>query len=374
MKREDIKKAFYSIQPDQATKDRMLNNVLAREEKSYRKSTRSKILFRAIPAAAMVLAVTVGLFTFFNNNKDIPPAPENTGSKLVGDDKITEDADLATEPLNQFKIDDKTYYIMSDSNLSEFGFSKNIDKKDIGEKITTIKADAAPQLIGRPVYEYLPAKSRAVLAVKTDDGYILYKFYGFDSYMNNRDEDAAAYLELYGIRKAEDIAKIEFVKQGGSTITVIDRSQIKKFYDYYSVLKDASDKYFMKLYSYKNEKADTRSSAEPNQIPPDYMDRPDVEVDSVDPSEGGIAEDLIAERQAEPQAPVYYDTGNTGSTPGNISGSTGISSDIFNDSVYIRIYTQSGIYFETIYYPNFGFISRYEVSDDFESFLKNIIK
>ena len=75
MKREDIKKAFYSIQPDQATKDRMLNNVLAREEKSYRKSTRSKILFRAIHAAAMVLAETVGLFTLFNNNKDIPPTP-----------------------------------------------------------------------------------------------------------------------------------------------------------------------------------------------------------------------------------------------------------------------------------------------------------
>jgi len=347
---EELKNSFDKIAPNEVTKKRMLDHIIAFHKNKKNNKKYSQFLFKAIPAVAMVLIVTASLLAFFNLNKDNASIIENTGDRMIQDDKMTEEhtADLSTEPLNQFKIEDKTYNILRDSDRSDYGFSETIAQKDIGKRITSIKSNAAPELIGCAVYQYLPANGDAVVAVKKDNGYILYKFYGFDSYMNNQDEDAEAYLKLYGIRKVNDIAKIMIIDRSNNhSITLTDRSQIQKFYDNYSVLKNASDKYFEKLYSYKNE-SNLTSATQPNAIPPDYPDQ----------------------TQDTPQTTVQYDTGNAGSS----SGSAGISNDIFGNQVLIRIYNQGSIYFETVYYPNFGFISRYEIPKEFANLLDVFIR
>ena len=35
---------------------------------------------------------------------------------------------------------------------------------------------------------------------------------------------------------------------------------------------------------------------------------------------------------------------------------------------------QNGIYYDTIYYPNIGFISRYKLGDNFKAFLNSYVK
>ena len=383
MRPEELKNSFDKIAPNEVTKKRMLDHIIAFHKNKKKNKKYSQILFKAIPAVAMVLVVTASLLAFFNLNKDNASIIENTGDRMIQDDKMTEEhtADLSTEPLNQFKIEDKTYNILRDSDRSDYGFSETIAQKDIGKRITSIKSNAAPELIGCAVYQYLPANGDAVVAVKKDNGYILYKFYGFDSYMNNQDEDAEAYLKLYGIRKVNDIAKIMIIDQSNNhSITLTDRSQIQKFYDNYSVLKNASDKYFEKLYSYKNE-SNLASATQPNAIPPDYPDQAQDEIPIADIAVDNIAqpkaaerirtaEDLTPKAHDTPQTTVQYDTGNAGSS----SGSAGISNDIFGNHVLIRIYNQGSIYFETVYYPNFGFISRYEISKEFANLLDVFIR
>jgi hypothetical protein len=48
--------------------------------------------------------------------------------------------------------------------------------------------------------------------------------------------------------------------------------------------------------------------------------------------------------------------------------------DALANPITVRIYHQSGVYFETIYYPNVGFMSRFEVSEGFAEFLGNYIE
>lgn len=49
------------------------------------------------------------------------------------------------------------------------------------------------------MYRYMPAGGEAVVAVKRETGYQLFRFFAFESYLNNQDEDTRDYLELYGI-------------------------------------------------------------------------------------------------------------------------------------------------------------------------------
>jgi hypothetical protein len=37
--------------------------------------------------------------------------------------------------------------------------------------------------------------------------------------------------------------------------------------------------------------------------------------------------------------------------------------------ITIRIYNKNGIYYDSVYYRNIGFISRYEVGEEFAAFL-----
>lgn len=60
-----------------------------------------------------------------------------------------------------------------------------------------------------------------------------------------------------------------------------------------------------------------------------------------------------------------------GETTASYEGRSG--TDALASSITIRIYNKNGVYFETVYYPNIGFISRHEVKDEFAAFLKNCL-
>ena len=68
------------------------------------------------------------------------------------------------------------------------------------------------------------------------------------------------------------------------------------------------------------------------------------------------------------------DMGNADPAMGATSSSQGSTGNALADPVYIRIYNNSGIYLETIYYKNIGFISRHEVNKEFANFLEGCIR
>lgn len=114
--------------------------------------------------------------------------------------------------------------------------------------------------------------------------------------------DAAAYLNLYGIKSAGDIQKIQFIGHSeqaklNHTVDVkaeiTDKAEIAKFYNFYSVLKDSSDKYFDALYKAREEivKNNENGAAPPDTVPPDYKegnrsDQPVVDIAEPDYAQG----------------------------------------------------------------------------------------
>lgn len=310
MKEDELKKSFESLKPSYGAKQRMLENAL----NNSNDKTPSMFIYtkRAIPLLILVL-VLGGTLTFYNLNK----------KGYVNDDFLIEDN--IARVTNQFKIENKTYNILSESEKAEFKFPNTINDSDIGDKLTTISTSVDETLIGKAVYRYFPAGCDGIVAVKVDNKYKLFKFFWFDSYINNKDEDTKAYLELYGINKGEDISKVQFIRNGNSVINEItDKSRILEFYDYYSIIPDSSDKYFNKLFNYKKSK---------EQVEPEVKD-----------------------------------------VPSSIPGSEGFVGDALGNSVTIRIYNQKGVYFNSEYYPNISFISRHEVNEDFKRFLDEYVK
>lgn len=380
MKRDEIKRAFDAIQPSEAQKERIFNKILSYNDKN-RKVDFMRLFRPKMIAAALALIVFVagGVFTY-NNFINLPTNSPAEGKEFTAGDIANNDdgrEDLLAPIVDQFKIDDKNYFLLYDELKSAFNLPQTIKQEDIGDKITTITSSVDNSLIGCEVYQYIPAGCEAVVAVKKNNEYRLFKFLSFDSYNNNKDEDADAYLKLYGINSADDIAKILFIGHseeaklnGVSDIRaeVTDKADIAKFYDFYSVIKDSSEKYFEKLYGYRNsfnDKSDYDVSVDipADQLPPDYAEGGDKPVTTPYHDRAESAEDSIIQYGESP----VIDQGQT-------SPSSGSSAGALANSVTIRIYNQSGVYYEVEYYPNFGFISRHEVNSEFADFLANFIK
>lgn len=422
MKPENIKLAFERISPDKCAKRRMLENVL-----NYFKKGKVTIMLnfnfkKAIPALALAVVITGGIFTYslkdklFGQDFQSNSRPNVTQGDMIGEKSAPGMEDMAAPLLNQFQIDGR-HYILTSDYAEEFGFPVTISEKDIGPKITTIEKSPDESLIGCEVFSYLPAGCEAVVAVKRNDKYELFKFYTFESYINNQDEDAIEYLKLYGIEGPEDIARIQFIvhteKSRLEELTnikseITDRNEITNFYNFYSALKNSSDKYFEKLFGYngqgsgRNVEIDVAYPVEgegrtPSQgksvdpIPPDYVPALDYEGDANEtvkayPNDKGIAKDLPLETRAEPASTVtnagnsssnvtsqgMMDMGGTG--PAQVAPSQGSVGNALSDPVTIRIYNQNGVYFESMYYRNIGFISRYELPAEFSAFIENYIK
>ena len=129
--------------------------------------------------------------------------------RRVSPDMMREDAPAMF--IDQFQIDNRHYILLTDDLREDYGLPATVDESDIGEKITDIGSSPDKSLTGRGVYRYVPAGCEAVVAVRKDEGYQLYRFFTFESYNNNQDEEAIEYPKLYGINSAEDIARIRFI-------------------------------------------------------------------------------------------------------------------------------------------------------------------
>ena len=66
------------------------------------------------------------------------------------------------------------------------------------------------------------------------------------------------------------------------------------------------------------------------------------------------------------------DIGETGVE--TVTANQGSAGAALENAVTIRIYNKNGIYYDTIYYPNIGFISRYKLGDNFKAFLNSYVK
>jgi len=378
VKREDIKLVFDRIKPDVSAKERMFENIL-----NYSKKRKGNVMLyfnfkKAVPALALVVIFAVGILSFnfkdklFKYGLQGDSNQEITREDMIGNDSAPGKEDMAAPLLNQFQIGNRHYILMSDY-VEEFGFPATISEKDIGQKLTTIEKSPDESLVGRDVFTYLPAGCEAVVAVKRNNEYELFRFHTFESYMNNQDEDAIEYLNLYGIEGPEDIAKIQFIVhneksrlEGFTNITaeITDRNEIAKFYDFYSVLKNSSDKYFEKLFG--NNKAGSSRDVEIDVAHP-------VGQENKDSSNKGSVDSIPPVYATAPEpSQSMIDQGETGS--GSVAPSQGSSGNALDDPVTIRIYNQNGVYYESSYYKNIGFISRYEITAEFADFIENYIK
>jgi hypothetical protein len=452
VRKEDLRSSFDPIKPDETAKKRMLDNILnsvgesAGDDAGNRRAHymgRRAYYIRAISAFAAVAVVAAGVLMYGSlwKGKNLPPG--NLPGVMTDQAAGMGREDAVAPLLDQFRIDDRHYILLTDDLRKEFGLPDTISDGDIGEKITDISVSPDERLIGREVFRYVPAGCDAVVAVKGDDGYSLFRFFVFESYNNNQDEDAAKYLELYGIKSADDIAKVVFIGhsersklQGIPDIRaeLTDRDDIAAFYGFYSVLENSSDKYFDRLFNFGGSGGTTSSghsieidiagrermaAAEslPNgTVPPDAVG-PDAVVEGSTGSGAagpgiGYGSDMpmeiapVAPARTEPVAdlpmraddtavayPVPADTPVSASTPvsnsnaassgpstgiimdtgdgttGSVQGSTGAAANALNDPVTIRIYNKNGVYFDSVYYRNIGFINRYEVNERFAAFL-----
>jgi hypothetical protein len=265
VKREDIRAALDRIRPEETAKKRMIANILNYSEKRNSSEKRNLSSFnfrRAVPAFILVIVFAGGILAYGLRGLFFGQGPFDDGNRqitdMIGEDSAAGMEDMAAPLVNQFRIGGKHYILMSDY-AEEFGFPAVIEEKDIGGKIATIRDSVDKSLVGCEVFSYIPAGCEAVVAVKKGDDYVLFKFFTFESYINNQDEDAVEYLKLYGIERPEDISRIRFIvydeKSRLEDLTnvrseITDRNEIARFYSFYSVLKDSSDRYFEKLYGY----------------------------------------------------------------------------------------------------------------------------
>lgn len=375
MKRKDFHHAFKQVKPDDEAKQRMFSNI-------KKEGTKQFFNFRsALPVliTALIL-VTVGIVSHhFLTMHDV----------ANNDDMVQEDG---AEIRDEFQIDDKHYVILSEDDITSFGFPTAIDDHDIGDKLTTITTSIDERLLGKDVFQYLPAESEAVVAVNTSEGYTLFGFYNFDSYLENQDEDTQAYLELYGIDKAADIEKIQLIGQqdmGNAEDSpdviseITSQKDIDTFYDYYARLENASDEYFDRLSHGghgETEKDASTEDATENRATSDktVSQNNDVPAENSD-SEGGSSveqddpdHDSLNEHPAS-NSDMQQRKGEQNDKEQSSPAYEGTGPDALADSVNIRIYQNSGVYYETVYYPRIKFISRHEVSEGFANFLETYI-
>lgn len=380
MRQRDIKESFDKIEPNEAATRKMLNRILTHPD--HNSMIKRKFNYRkALPVCAAVVLLVGSLFVYSRYNSNDKPLTEidhgnSENSRAATEDMISsENADLAVLK-DQFQIDNRHYSILSDDQKTEFGFKNAVSQSDIGDKIAVIRTSVDQSLIGCEVYRYSPAAGEEVVAVKKGSEFRLFGFYGFESYIKNQDEDANTYLKLYGIHSAGDISKIRFITwsnqpgdKGAVKGEIVQKTGIEKFYNYYSVIKDSSKQYFDKLYSYKENTANQGSIPSSGSVPPDYQTGIGSDTPVGSP-ETAIAADGVLTAGAgacDPAAPAGYDTGSSG------NASSRAATNALENSVTIRIYNQKGIYYETVYYPNLGFISRHEVNAEFAAFLKGYI-
>ena len=215
--------------------------------------------------------------------------------------------EYAVAPIvNQFRIDKRHYILLSEDLREDFGLPELVDSNDIGERLQKLKT-APIQALSAGSIQVCPGR-QAVVAVKRDNEYQLFRFFTFESYINNQDEDAAEYLKLYGINGAGDISKIRFIThseqgklQGYEDIAaeITDRDDIAAFYSYYSVLKNSSDRYFDSLFNFRGTNENSPGIVADPALPGA------VEPDMTAPDRTGYGTELLPDTAPEQTEPAY---------------------------------------------------------------------
>jgi len=400
--KEELKYSLDQIKPSETAKKRMLENILNHNENKKEVPMASFSYKKVVPVLALSAVLVGGMYTykFLNQNNN---HHGNSQDYLVTDDLVTDELDTGREDavaplLNFFRIDDKNYSLLYDELREEYGLPSHVKESDIGEEITAITISPDESLIGSKVYQYLPAGSDAIVAVKKGEEYQLFRFFTFESYNNNQDEDALRYLEIYGIDKADDIKTIEFIShseesklQGRVDIIgkLTDREEIAIFYNYYSQLKNSSDKYFDRLFNFNNSSFNQGVEIDnltPNQAIQDKVAPDQVVLDNPEPVKN--ATDAVAPDKMDTVSNETSVSNSGWDTPsssqgmmdmgdgvsGSVEPSQGFAGNALANPITIRIYNQNGIYYDSVYYENIGFINRYEISKDFVDFINDSIE
>ncbi|MDF2558220.1 MAG: hypothetical protein K0R71_2048 [Bacillales bacterium] len=397
MEHEDIKSSLDKIKPDRIKKQMIWGKVLSKSQKKETLNIRKLTPVFAIGLTIVVSSSILFYNLSFSNDENAIRKPESDKSRNSFNQTNTiESMDNTTDSImmvSQFQFDKKYYILADEGTIKSFGFSKTIHSKDIGKKITTISSTDNSELKGCDVFEYVPAKSTAIVVVKIDSEYKFYKFIAFQSYWNNQDEDATDYLKLHGINESSDIERIQFISHDeqskiNGTVNIkkeiSDTVEIKKFYDLYSVIKNGSDLYFNKLMGAKPQQAPVKGTEDrpinegsatvaPDQIPSDSSSS--KESDNNNSVSSSIVSDQNTTTNSSGKPIVSDSLGRTPvvdlpATTGSTEPSQGSVGDAFSNSVIIRIIAKSGIYYDAEYYPNIGFISRQQVTEQLKVFLK----
>lgn len=328
MKVEELSRAFKKVKPDEKTKRRMLTNIL-KEQKDSENWVFAHFL-KPIPLLFTFVILLGGFFVYRHFNPLQIAGPSNSDHHLDTTEEGTENG--AYEIKDEFQIDDRYYYLLRDEKRKAYGLPPTILEEDIGEQFSTITESIDENLINRDVYHYVPAQSEAIVAVSFNGDYQLYEFFNFESYEEGQDETGQRYLELYGIHHAAHIAYVQFGRfslneSPDPDLNIIseisDEENIEKFYAYYAQLTNDSDLYFDRLFHWEDHEGEENDSSNHENF------------------------------DHESSMPAYE----------------GSSQGALEDSVIIRIYQKSGVFFETIYYPNISFISRHHVNNEFREFL-----
>lgn len=394
MKKEDIKKSFANVEPGEMATKRMLKNVLNHRDSKKVTSARGFNFKKMVPAVAMVALLAFAVLSFdlvSKSNIGYPSTDRADENDLASGDtreNMPRDSigreDMAIEIRNQFRIGNRHYILLSEWEREQLNLSKTITSADIGEKIATITDSIDGELKGLNVYKFLPTGGEVIVAVRRNDVYELFRFFSFESYQYNKDEDMITYLHLYGIHSPADISKIQFIGQNEASkirgqiniiVEITDMANIEEFFNLFSVLKDSSDKFFEKIYNYRKRIQEIPS--DPKDLPSDPRRSGAIEPGKPGAAEGsepilGIlpapdSDDPVDDSDQDQEA--IFDRGGPGQWTEPSEGT--IDNALF-DAIIIRIYNQQGMPFETVYYPNMGFISRHQVSKELEVFLRNM--
>ena len=437
MKKDDLKAAFDQIQPGPDAEKRMLTKIIDGQDSRKESAMKTLSIKRLLPVLGLAIVIAGSLLA-----QNFLPGRNTSPEGEIGTDDfggVTED--MVAPLTDQFRLDERHYIKLHEELREEFGFLEQVADEDIGKKIAVIQDTPDESLNELEVYEYIPAGGEAVVAVKREDGYELFNFFTFESYNNNQDEDASAYLKLYGIENPEDIKAVQLIEyteqskvEGKLSIVgeITEPSDIQQFYGYYSVLKNASDKYFEKLFGYLPSSDPGDVTIDPAPDIGGEMSAPDagpasdagaadinmapdagnvaVDTPAQEPDDGNFAVDMPAQAPDEnvssvnesaaqdvpdvaeyfplnPDEPVssgsssssaspgMMDMGDPGSSQGSSTPpSQGSAGDALANPIGVRIYNQNGLYYETMYYRNIGFLSRYEVKAEFADFLQSYMR
>ena len=297
LKPEDLKQAFHQLTPDAAQKERMktiLENNLSGGAQPCSKigvivtacaaaliMTCSTIAFtslmsgrRALPAiiaSSSVISPTTGISTaetssVYSSTAGTTSSLTNTSTavsasatKSATSTAVTTATSPAAIVYHLMQYDDRQYQhlVRNDGVKTDYqGKPLYAQEKDIGEQLGIVSFGWGK---GSPVYRYKPIGNYMIVAVKIGDQFELYTFREFAELNGTRltyGPDARAYLELYNVRSAADICKIDVYQidhytdkesENGDGLDCIGSTEeaemIERFYQLFAALRSDGNAY-----------------------------------------------------------------------------------------------------------------------------------